>query len=355
MNSNIKLLVVGPCLYSFYENDFCEALNSRNIHAKYFRLPDLFPGFYEKISYYFSLPTPRKNQALEALIDHIAANNYSHILIWRALSIRPVVIKKLKSLGISCCIYTNDSPYPRSRLVFYSWFLSLRWSSFASSMKHADLCAFYRISDINRCHLPPSIPTTIMMPACGQRLYSSYKESPVKRYGITFVGHYEDDGRDLIAQKLFLNGLDTHIFSTSKWRAIRARKKHGYFMHDPVFGEKYIDVLLSSTLLLCFFSALNCDYYTRRVFEAAALGVPSICLYNPVIATIFEDGKEIILCRSADEIFVQASQLVNHPVRCLAIGKMARERSLRSGYSLESRSLALINYWVSLRRTASSC
>ena len=145
-----------------------------------------------------------------------------------------------------------------------------------------------------------------------------------------FVGHYENDGRKEYCEYLYENGIDIKIYSTNWKKYIKKINPFYSCLYDPIYGDKYPQAVYGSKASLCFFSRLNNDELTERVFEIPAMGGMLISERNDRLQELFEDGKEILLFSSKEELLDHILFVKEHSNEAKRIREAGRVKVLAS-------------------------
>ena len=163
---------------------------------------------------------------------------------------------------------------------------------------------------------------------------------------ITFIGHYEDDGRLEILNYLYENNLDIRVYGPiGGWNRSILTKKIG-FQFLPVLKMdyiKYLDYLSNSTIGLCFLSKLNDDVITRRCFEITYMGVCLVSEYNKVLASIFKENEEAIYFRDREELLQKLKMLVGNKDYLRKISLAGARKCHSLGVTVQDRVKTLEN------------
>ncbi|MBC8146771.1 MAG: glycosyltransferase family 1 protein [Bacteroidetes bacterium] len=145
-----------------------------------------------------------------------------------------------------------------------------------------------------------------------------------------FVGHYENDGRKEYCEYLYKKGIDIKIYSTNWKKFIKNSNPLYNCLHDPIYGDKYPQAVYASKASLCFFSRLNNDELTERVFEIPAMGGLLVAERNERLKEIFEEGKEVLLFSSKEELLEHILFIKRYPEKAHKIKKAGREKVIKS-------------------------
>jgi spore maturation protein CgeB len=143
---------------------------------------------------------------------------------------------------------------------------------------------------------------------------------------VVFIGHYEDDGRKEYCEYLLKNGIDINIYSTNWKKYIKKKNPLFNCLNDPIYGDKYPQVVYDSKAALCFFSRLNNDELTERVFEIPAMGGVLISERNDRLMELFDEGREILLFSNKEELLNHINFIKENPDKALKIRDAGRAK-----------------------------
>lgn len=263
----MRVLIVGDYRYDIYENsleigflnfavvDRFVIDNSRGLLRRYLNIFLLF-----KIGIRFVI-FARKGK-------------YDMTIFYRVNDLIPVMVRsQRKNLGKIFCIH-NDRPYSDTRL-FVNNLL------FFGLVRLADVMLIYRRSDevfykklcAKTILFPPYINAS-MFPKLelNERFFNE------KRYDVIFVGHYEEDYRIDILDRLNRLDLKVGLYGDANWHKVSENRNWKF---DSVGGVKnfseYCDFLSQSWLSLGLVSSKNADTYTRRFLEIPMCGSVLLC------------------------------------------------------------------------------
>jgi hypothetical protein len=180
-----------------------------------------------------------------------------------------------------------------------------------------------------------------------------------ERYGsdVTFIGHYEADGRVEMLKAIVDRRIRLRLFGPGKgegsgdWDgAIGAFEQMRHLVPvRPVWNEDYNKALCGAKIALCFLSKLNRDTYTRRCFEIPASGTLMLSEYTPDLATLFKEGVEADFFRSEAELVEKVEYyLANEEVRG-RVADAGRRRVIADGHDVVSRMREMLSHIEALR------
>ena len=279
------------------------------------------------------------------IISKIRTKKPDFIFFYRPLLFSNNFFSSIKkySNNIQIICYNNDNPFSKK-------YPSSYWQNFKSNCKHADLILSYRKSDIDEYKKISEKKIKIFEPYVTDFIINASREK-VKDFNgskkITFVGHFEDDGRLETMDYLSKNNLDINLYGPkSGWNSNILKKNIG-LQFLPVMKMNYLEYVsyLSDLLIgLCFLSKLNKDVLTRRCFEYTYMGVCMVSEYNGYLANLFEENKEAIYFRNKEELLHKLNYLLNNIEYLKNIALAGQKKCHSLGVTIRDRINTLEEY-----------
>lgn len=273
------------------------------------------------------------------------------VFIYRGSHVYRETVTKIKdALDDTLVIgYNNDDPFaPR-----YPWW---QWRHFLACVPEYDLTLAYRKHNLDEYRAIGARHVQLLRSwFIPERNYPrQLTQSEREKYAcdVVFVGHYESDGRLECLEEIVRQGWHLRIFGPGyEWDPV-LRKSAALSGHPPVtlvWGEEYNLALCGAKLALCFFSKLNRDSYTRRCFEIPASGTVLVSEYSDDMATLYRDGEELVLFKSADELVLQVDALLRDDARREQLAAAGTRRVWADRHDAVSRMQNLINSLAALQ------
>jgi len=279
------------------------------------------------------------------VISKIKLNHPSYIFFYRPLLFSSNFFLKIKKLdnNIKIICYNNDNPFSKKYSASY-------WKNYKSNCKYADLILAYRDSDIKEYRkisnkqvkiFPPYV--TDLVVNCSERKIKNFSASNK----ITFVGHFEDDGRLETLDYLYKNNLKIKLFGPkSGWNTNIIKKNIG-LQFLPVMKmnyQEYVEYLSNLLIGLCFLSKLNKDVLTRRCFEFTYMGVCLVSEYNSYLADLFLEDNEAIYFRNKEELLEKLNYLLKNREYLKKIALAGQQKCHKLRVTVKDRIDSLENY-----------
>lgn len=240
--------------------------------------------------------------------------------------------------------YNNDDPFAPG----HSRWL---WRHFLHAVPRYDLVLAYRHSNVEDFAQAGARHVKLL-----RSWYFPQRNHPVVlddsararfQCDVTFVGHYEDDGRVALLEEVVRQGwkLRLHgpgydwdpVIEKSEW--LRSQVPVGL-----VWGEDYNRALCGAKIALCFLSKLNRDTYTRRCFEIPATGTFMLSEYTSDLITLFEPGKEADYFRDQAEFTSKLRSYLGDDERRRRVAQAGFERVRTDGHDVVSRMREVLHW-----------
>lgn len=339
---SIRILFVGDGSYPMYASAFYNAaLEIEGVYAELFDYDNLNlkkiskNSFAKRTEYHYCLG-PDVNRINRKLIELCKDRQFDIVFLYSAELVFESTVKKLKTLGIYIAVYHNDDPFSTKRNKY-------RLRHFLGTIKHADIAYAYRIANVNQYYCYGAAKSKLL-----RSYYIKSRNYPLQDYErddeievprIGFVGHYEDDGRLDFIKALTDKQVDVGVLPD--WPILNDHMK-------IIKGadKKYNEVLNQLDIAIVFLSTLNSDTYTRRCFEIPMAKTMMLSVFTSDIASMYDDGKEIVFFTNPNEFADKAVYYLNHADERKVIADAAYERCLRDGHEATDRVKEIIANYV---------
>lgn len=259
------------------------------------------------------------------------------VFIYRGTHIYPSTLRRIRQTGSLIFGYNNDDP-------FSSLYPSYFWRHFKRSIPFYDHIFAYRWKNIDD-YRKIGYPKTSLLRSYYLKEKNCHLPSPHAAYAcdVIFIGHFEDDGRDLAIKTLLDAGVNLKLFGTGWEKSCL----HDFFVQKfgpikPLYHDEYNKALNSAKIALVFLSKLNNDTYTRRCFEIPATQTMMMAEYTADLATLFEEGKEADFFRNHDELLQKIKKYLNDEELLKQIGISGFNRLLAEGHEVTDRAAEVV-------------
>ncbi len=281
---------------------------------------------------------PDINSLNRELLKKCQNINYDIVFLYSAELIYESTIKKLKKLGIYIATYHNDNPFSKERSKF-------RLRHFIGTIKYSDISYAYRQANVNdylkygsqRAKVLRSYYIRSRNYYIPDESLNLYTEIP----RIGFIGHYEDDGRIEYVKALIDKGVDVGVIDD--WPVIN---EHMIVIKDA--HMHYNEILNKLDIAIVFLSTLNEDTYTRRCFEIPMAKTMMLSIYTDDIASMYEEGKEIVFFRNKEEFVEKSMYYLDHDKERIDIANAGYDRCLSDGNEAADRVREIIEDYEAL-------
>jgi hypothetical protein len=162
--------------------------------------------------------------------------------------------------------------------------------------------------------------------------------SDFERFDVAFAGAVEGERKEAI-NCLAFSGLRVILFGdVPAWGEMHPN----VLLRTVVWDLDYSRAMHMAKVSLCFLRKINRDTVTTRSFEIPAMARPMAAERTMEHDAVFNDGIEYLGFSSTDELVSTVVPMISDEPRRRAVGRAARERCLRSGYSTVDRAREMI-------------
>ena len=354
-DNQIRLLLVGDWHSALHEEPLAEALRSVGAEVHEFKWHSYFDGGSRSRRFFSRLQNrallgPTFQRLNRDLVMRVAKVEPDVVLIYRGTHIHMTTMRKLQNAPQRPVLagYNNDDAFAPKQSEY-------QWRHFKRTLGSFDIQLVYREREL-RQYLHHGARRTALLrswfnPAIhwhGDRDYKSWGRRP---RDVIFIGHYEDDGRLEAIRQLVKRNVDVQIFGPSEgWsHALQSRDLRHLLPVVPLWGDAYGEALRRSKIGLCFFSRLNRDEYTRRVFEIPACGAALIAPQTDEMDSLFTEGRDYLGFNSSDELVNRVERCLQEPELLFEVARSGAERVWKDGHSVRDRALELLSTLEKIR------
>lgn len=264
------------------------------------------------------------------------------IFIYRGTHVWPATLRRLKkATGAAIYGYNNDDPFSP---VYPAYF----WRHFRRGIPFYDHLFAYRQKNIedyaNTGYTRTSLLRSYYLKHANTRITPKPTKNPYA-CDVTFIGHYEPDGRDETLLHLLKHGINLKLFGTL-WENsphYAALQKHMGGPIKALYGADYNLALNSAKIALVFLSKLNNDTYTRRCFEIPATGTLMASEYTQDQAeSLYAPDKEAIYFTDKHDLLAKLTPLLTNPTKLQVLALAGHQRLLAEGHEVTDRARQIL-------------
>ena len=352
----MKVLIVGDWLSDIYEkaiytgfkNLGCDTEKFSWIqYFKYYQYPEMRESkgnfilslYYRVQNKYIFGPILKKIN--NDLICKVNNSNYDLVFIYRGTHIYPNTIDKIKKTGSKVFGYNNDDPFSIS-------YNKLFWRNFINSVKCYDHMFVYRHKNLKDYKELGFVNTSLLRSySIKERNFYISKSEITQEYrnDIIFIGHYEDDGRDLLILDILKSGIGLKVYGTN-WNKSRLIGEIESFCGEikPTY-DNYNLLLNGAKIALVLLSKKNNDTYTRRVFEISSTSAVMLSEYTDDLNYLFDSESEIVFFKTRDECVKKINYLLENESNRRLISQKAYEKSKKIGHEVTDRVKVILDVY----------
>lgn len=338
----MRILVVGDFSWEIYEKAFFDA---------FCRLgEDVYTFKWKKYSYIgnnvllkFSdrlqnrlLIGPKINRINRCLIAYVNEIKPDLVLIYRGTHLYAKTIKTIKDKGCKVFSYHNDDPFGDipSKSFYRHYIKSAFECDHNFVYRKKNILDFEKIGIFNASVLLPYYIPELNFPIECE-----------KEYDIAFLGHFENDGRDIYIKALKDAGMDIAVFDASLWTTSKLYEEIKSVIKPAKRGLGYNELLNKTKIALVFLSKINSDKYTRRCFEIPAAKTLMMCEYTNEMNELFIADKEAIYFSSSEELVEKCRNLLKKPEKIREVAYNSYQKLKKIGHSVDNRANTIIQLY----------
>jgi spore maturation protein CgeB len=328
-----KILIVGNFFWEYYEPAMAKALgligwSVAEFQWRKFRVKNIF----WRIQYGFNCG-PLIDMINRGLIRKARDLLPDVIFINRGWRIKPNTLKKLREYTKLVVSYHNDDPWGKHKN-------RRLWKYFLESIPLYDINFVYRRKNIEDYLNHGAKEVYLLKPYFMPELHRPIElsDTDYREFGhdVVFIGHCENDMRIESIRKLYDEGIDLHVWGRL-WDKYLPKETKKFGKITPVYGEDYTKAICASKIALNFFSKINNDGYTRRVFEIPACRTLLMSEYSSDITELYEEDKEVVLFGNSDELLKKVKKLLVNPTLRKKIAFSGYKKCLTDKHDVTSR------------------
>lgn len=268
------------------------------------------------------------------------------LFILRGTHVKPSTIKKVKSLGVTVFGYNNDDPFSEKYPAYF-------WRFFIKSIPHYNHVFYYRPKNKADFEKIGKSEASLLRSYYIEEENFSYANQgmplPHQNFNadVSFIGHFEDDGRDDVFRYLLENNVPLQIYGPL-WKN---SKHYSYFKEklgrdiSSVYGSEYNIALNSAKISIVVLSKLNNDTYTRRCFEIPATGSLMLSEKTEDLLSLFKENEEAVYFETKEELLSKVQFLLKNEQLRKKIAKAGYFRVLKDGHEVEDRAKEVLSMY----------
>ena len=338
----ISILFVGDSSYEMYVKAFYEAAKKLdNVKAKLIDFGKLNTSSSKdnlalRFERHYRIG-PHVLLVNNEIIKYVKNNRVDIVFLYACDIINASVVKKLSQLTY-VAVYNNDNP-------FSSYYSKYMWKKVIASLKFADIVYSYRKSNIEQYKKAGAKKVKLLRSYYikERNYYIPDEEIELEVPDVCFIGHHEDDGRIEYIEALLKKGIDVGV--PEYWEKLGIKSEHLIYIKDS--HKRYNEILNKTKIAIVFLSSINEDTYTRRCFEIPVVKTLMIAPKNSDIESMFDDGKEVVLYRSKEDLCDKVIYYLNHTELRDKIALSGYARVIKDGYDVTDRVKEIISDYKS--------
>jgi len=266
-----------------------------------------------------------------------------HLLfVFKGNSVYPSLVDYCKIHGVATANYYPDisfmvhGPYIPRTIPLYDYVFTTK------SFGIEDMKSQLGVKNIS--FLEPGFDPEIHRP-----IHLTDEDYSVYGCDVTFIGTWSPKKEMLLTHLIkSIPQLRLKIWGC-QWEKADTPELCGAIMGHEVIGDEYTKAILGSSICLGLLSeqrlgATSGDLITARTFQIPACGAFMLHERTSEIVDYFEEGSEITLFSSAEELSSRVRYYLSHQKEREIMAENGRKRSLQDGYSIDNRMGKIIEW-----------
>jgi hypothetical protein len=270
------------------------------------------------------------------LAARVLTSSFDVLLLYRPTHVLPSTLRLIREKAPATLVvsYNNDDPFSAKAPAHL-------WRHYLDGIPLTDVALAYREKNLaelraagaRRVHLIrsyylPDVHHPVELTASDRERYVA---------DVTFVGHYESDGRIDCLAAVAEAFPRFRLFGPDWERAPDHPALRRVRPTRALPQAEYVKAIQCAKLALVFFSGLNNDTYTRRVFEIPAIGTFMLCPRTAEMEGMFRPEIEADYFASPEELVAKIRHYLSAEVERQKIATAGAARVRSDGHDIYSR------------------
>lgn len=330
------MILAGAWTGAQYEKACARAFTELGVKVIPFIFNRYFYGFMGKAEAYTMLYLSRQKRLNADLYQLCVAEKPDILFTWKGIYLDKKTLNKIRSLGVLLVSYNNDDPFSNQYAISSNLNQRNIWKRFIRSLPSYDINFAYRAKNIEEYKNAGARNVYLFPSYYVPELTFPLHKTRGEAFEGVYIGHYENDERLDCITALIRAGIRVKVFG-SGWQYCKDPVRNILGDIYPVTNEDYNITLNKATFALCFFSKLNRDTYTRRVFEIPSTQTVLVSRRTADMQSLYIEDQEAIYFDDSDELVAKMTFLCANKSRMNAVAQNGYLRAKTSGYDVKSR------------------
>jgi len=277
----------------------------------------------------------KRSQAAMKILSLCRTNRFDLVFVMAENFLTPDLLQAMRKVSAhppAIIYHSHDNNFADGIAKPADFWTQLKLYDVAFTTKSQNVKRYELAGQPNTYYIPSAFEHTVHRP-------SSPRNTLGTGYETTFIGTF-DHSRDPVFQHTGWTGL--RVWGNGWEKSSHYHKQRSQITNHAVYAFEYADILSQSKISLGLLRTEAQDLHTQRTFEIPACGSLQIAPRNSEIQQFFEEGKEIVLFDTLDELKGQCERyLQDEKSRNEMIGR-ARTRLEKEGHSYWHRTQEIL-------------
>ena len=296
---------------------------------------NLYSRFMHKIGFPTDATSLNKH-LIEKVVNKDLETAYDIIWIEKTIALRPRTLRLLRNFSLSLKIISvseDDMYASHNRSKYYD--KCLNFYDIVFTTKKYNLTELISIG---------AKQTEFFLDSFDEKLHKPMKDFSgisQKNIDVSFIGTYEDDRFNQLFW-LAKKGIRVCVFG-SGWEKYKNIHENLIIHGSPIYSKEYVKIINQSKINLGFLRKINRDVVTSRSIEIPACSSFLLAERTEAHKNLFIEGVEADFFSSKEELYEKIKFYLSNKSKIIQIGKNARKRCIKSGYSMKKQLISIID------------
>lgn len=317
----MRLLIISDRSPSQDKSNFLvkEMLKTSGVDIINTKYDDESFGLLDRILHKFCIERDKSNLN-SRLLSLLHENHYDAVMIMRGNRLKQKTLKEIRDKALLIG-YSGDN--------MNKWYN--RTNEYIAGLKHYHYLFVTNIPSYREIEKYVTGEVIYFDKRADKFLHTpSHDQNKKKLYDVSFIGSYERE-RACVIYEIVKSGVVVNVWG-NRWEKCKYKHPNLKIKFQDANGEKYVEIIRESKIVLGFLRQSNEDTQTSRTFEIPAIGSFALMERTSDHQRLFEEGLEMEFFSSAFEAVEKIKKYLKEEVLREQIALEGRKRVINSGY-----------------------